>query len=238
MIGTFLIVFTLLTFFLQKNLPFVLKLLLNTLILSLLLFPPLFVPRYGFIVIFLLSIFGIQFAMSILQQRRTFITLGIICLIGVTPIVVQNFKTYDWYSSQSNGLDTFRYGQSSVDQKYDLGIDNSVASALVVSWVHKNVMSRDVVCYSSAATYPSSFWNLSRTSLVEYSPIVNSDRYPNKSEINTKYSSQEIDRWLFSNSRCSYLVTSSPVGEFLVSQRNYNLVLEDDKYQISIVEKN
>jgi hypothetical protein len=238
LVGMLILVLIIYAFMYQKNFPFILRILFNTLILALILFPALFIPRYGFVVVMLLSIFGTQILMTYQLKFPTFLALGALCLMGLTPIVIQNSMTKQWIYSQLGAQNALENGQSAIDRKYDLANDGTVASASAVRWIQSNVKENQKVCYSAATNYPSSFWNLSRTSKVKYAPILESDRYPNSNKIDAIYSKSELDTWINVNLDCDYLIAYRTNKDLLLTTDKFKESSFDSKDKLLILEKN
>jgi hypothetical protein len=204
-----------------KTVNLTLRILLATCLTIVILVPGIFLPRYGFYVIAILSIFAVNTALQIVSNPRITIIFGVLVSLGLIPSIYQNIMTKEWIYSQSSDQNVFQNGQSAIDRKYDLATDGSVAPATAVIWVQKYVKKGEKVCYSAATNYPSSFWNLSRTSKVKYAPILESDRYPNNNNLNKKYTKYEIDSWINKNLDCNYLISYTINRDFLLAHGDF-----------------
>lgn len=179
-----------------------------------LIMPGIFLPRYGFFVIFILVVFSVSVITPVLSNNRFISVCACLVLVGLTPILMQNYEVKKWIESQAAGGNIYKNGQSYIDRRIDLASDGTVLPARSVKWLQENVSSREIVCYSAATNYPSSYWNLQRTSIVQYAPISQSDRYPTSNNQNKSYSASELKSWSKKIKMCSYLVTYRSIGDF------------------------
>jgi hypothetical protein len=204
-----------------KAMNLTLRLLLVTNLIIVILIPGIFLPRYGFYVIAILSIFAVNAVIRIIGNSKSMITFGLLVSLGLIPSIYQNMTTKKWIYSQSGEQNVFQNGQSAIDRKFDLAIDGSILSASAVNWIQQNVGQGEKVCYSAATNYPSSFWNLSRTSKVKYSPILETDRYPNSNNSDKKYSSIEVNAWVNDNLDCDYLIAYRINKDLLLAHKEF-----------------
>jgi hypothetical protein len=199
-----------------------------------LIIPGVFHPRYGFFVIAVFVIFSINAFSSVIEKPKLAIFLGFAILMGLAPIHIQNVNSRSWINSQSSG-DMYHNGQSYVDRNIDLTTDGTVLPSKLVAWIQKNVAEKTSVCYSAATNYPSAFWNLERTSSVRYSPILQSDRYPNSNNSLKIYVNKEISSWLRRNIKCDYIVTYGSQDIERLSKENWQKVISEDSRNIWIL---
>lgn len=199
--------------------------------------PGIFLPRYGFFVIFTLVMFSLNALLPIFSNNKIVAIFTCLVLVGLTPIILQDNETKKWIYSQSGDGDVFRNGQSFIDRKVDLATDGTVLPAIMVGWIQANVSKGERVCYSAATNYPSLYWNLERTSKVKYLPIRQTDRYPN-SNINTEiYDEKEITDWLVRSRGCDYLVAYGIQTEMQVLFKDWERVLEEPTKNIWMMKR-
>jgi hypothetical protein len=221
-----------LTKFISLSLTF--KLLLISNLTVALIIPGVFHPRYGFFVIAVFVIFSINAFSAVIEEPKPAIFLGFAILMGLAPILIQNVNSRGWINSQSSG-DMYNNGQSYVDRNIDLTPDGTVLPSKLVAWIQENVTEKKLVCYSAATNYPSAFWNLDRTSQVRYSPISESDRYPNSNNSLKIYENKEISTWLKRNIKCDYIVTYGSQDIEQLSKDNWQKVISEDSRNIWIL---
>jgi len=178
-----------------------------------LMMPGIFLPRYGFFVIFILVIFSLSVITPILSNNRFIAICTCLVLVGLTPILMQNHEAKKWIQSQATEGNIYKNGQSFIDRRIDLASDGTVLPASSVKWIQDNVSYKELVCYAAATNYPSSYWNLQRTSIVRYMPISQSDRYPNSNNQDKFYSQSQLKSWLKNVETCDYLVTYNSIGD-------------------------
>lgn len=212
------------------------KLLLFSNLLVVLAIPGVFHPRYGFFVIAILIIFSLNAISSIISRPKEAVLFSFAVLIGLTPIYRFDIDAKNWISSQSGG-DLYNNGQSYIDRQIDLAADGTVLPANLVKWIQENVKEKELVCYSAATNYPSAYWNLDRTSFVRYSPVLQSDRYPNSNNYLANYKNTEIGDWLSRNMNCDYLVTYAFQKAIEVPEKNWQKVISEDAQNIWILER-
>jgi hypothetical protein len=199
--------------------------------------PGIFLPRYGFFVIFILVVFSINALSPIFSSNKIIAIFTCLVLVGLTPILMQNNESKKWIYTQSADGDAFRNGQSFIDRKVDLAVDGSVLPAIMVGWIQANVSRGERVCYSAATNYPSLFWNLERTSNVKYLPIREMDRYPNSNNNAVIYGEKEITDWLTRSRGCDYLITYGFQSEMQVLFSDWERVLEDPAKNIWMMKR-
>ncbi len=190
-----------------------LKILISSSLFLALIMPGIFLPRYGFFVIFILVIFSVSVITPVLTNNRFIAICACLVLVGLTPILMQNHEAKKWIQSQATGGNIYKNGQSFIDRRIDLASDGTVLPARSVKWLQENVSHSDIVCYAAATNYPSSYWNLERTSIVRYEPISKSDRYPNSNNQDKFYSQSQLKSWLKKVEMCNYLVTYNSIGD-------------------------
>lgn len=217
-----------------KELDLTFRILLLTTILVLLLVPGIFLPRYGFFVVTLLIIYAVNSLSPILSERKGLALVIFIILIGVSPIILQNNEAKKWIYSQVGGGDAYKNGQAYIDRQMDLSPSGSILPAMMVSWIQENVQRKELVCYSAATDYPSFFWNLERTSIVRYTPILESDRYPNSNNALKIYSAGQIERWINRNQNCNYLITYGLRGNLKYISKHFETILREPTRDIWI----
>lgn len=197
--------------------------------------PGIFVPRYGFFVIFIVVVFSVNAFSPLLSSNKSITIFACLILLGISPILLQDYATKNWIYSQSGGQNVFKNGQSYIDRKINLASDGSVLPATMVDWIDSKVKRNDTVCYAAATNFPSFYWNKDRTSKVRYLPILKTDRYPNNNNRSETYSKQDIQLWLNEGKQCTYLISydlQSQAGGLLV---DWNTILHDPITHISIL---
>jgi hypothetical protein len=199
--------------------------------------PGIFLPRYGFFVIFILVIFSVNVITPLLLRDKNIAIFTCVVLIGLTPILLQNNEAKKWISSQSGDGDVFKNGQSYVERKFDLSADATVLPAIMVNWIQANVASGERVCYSAATNYPSLYWNLERTSNVKYLPIRDTDRYPNSNNNAMIYGEKEFNDWLTRSNGCDYLIAYEIQPEMQVLFRDWERILEEPTRKIWMMKR-
>jgi len=151
--------------------------------------------------------------------------------------LLQNNEAKKWIYSQSVEGDAFKNGQAFIDRKIDLATDGTVLPAKLVEWVQSNVLKGQRVCYSAGTNYPSLFWNLERSSNVEYLPIRETDRYPNSNNKDTRYSKNEYIDWSNRSKTCDFLIAYGVQSEIRVLFGSYERVAEESVTDIWILRR-
>jgi hypothetical protein len=205
LVGSFLLVLLIIALFQIRQLPSVHQMLLITSFCIVVFVPAMFLPRYGFYLMAILSIFALKSLPLKSLSTRKLTTMFLFIFLGLIPIIISNIQTTKWVSSQIGSQQLLKNGGSSIEQKYDLSDNGTTLPATYVKWIHENVRENDVVCYSAATNYPSLFWNVDRKSKVKYTPIEFSDRYPNSNNPEKVYPNSILELWLRSNSSCDYI---------------------------------
>jgi hypothetical protein len=223
-----------LTKFFSLNLTY--KLLLISNLTVAVMVPGVFHPRYGFFVVAILIIFSLNALSSFISKPKNAMLLSAALLLGLAPTYLHNVNAQKWISSQSGG-DLYHNGQSYIDRQIDLSSDGTVLPANLVRWIQENVTEKKLVCYSAATNYPSAFWNLERTSQVRYSPILQSDRYPNSNNSLKTYMNEEISAWLERNVKCDYIVTYGSQDVERASLEKWQKVISEGSQNIWILER-
>ena len=183
LVGSFLIVLFTIAIFQIRQLSSVHQMLLITALCIVVFVPAMFLPRYGFYLIAILSIFALKTLPFRSLSTGQFTTLVLFISLGLAPIINSNIQSIKWINSQIG----------------------TTLPAIYVKWIHENVRENEVVCYSASTNYPSLFWNLDRNSKVKYTPIEFSDRYPNSNNPKKIYPDSTLELWLSSNSTCKYI---------------------------------
>jgi hypothetical protein len=199
-----------------------------------LIMPGVFLPRYGFSIIIILAIFSVNVITPILSNTRRITIFACLVLLGLTPIVLQNNEARKWIQSQATNGNIYKNGQSFIDRRIDLASDGTVLPARSVRWIQGNVSYRQSVCYAAATNYPSSYWNLQRTSIVRYEPISESDRYPNSNNQNKLYGRDQIKSWLKKVDGCDYLVTYNALGNLSLLSSEWEIIKSGSSGTISM----
>ena len=202
-----------------------------------LMMPGIFLPRYGFFVIFTLVMFSLNALLPIFSNNKIVAIFTCLVLVGLTPIILQDNEAKKWIYSQSGDGDAFKNGQSFIDRKIDLAADGTVLPAIMVAWIQANVSKGERVCYSAATNYPSLYWNLERTSNVKYLPIRGTDRYPNSNDNAEIYSEKEFTDWLERSRGCDYLVAYGIQPEMQVLFSDWKRVLEEPTMNIWMMKR-
>ena len=210
------------------------KILISSSLFLALIMPGIFLPRYGFFVIFILVIFSVSVITPVLSNNRFIAICACLVLFGLTPILMQNHEAKKWIQSQATGGNIYKNGQSFIDRRIDLASDGTVLPARSVKWLQENVSHREIVCYAAATNYPSSYWNLERTSIVRYEPISMSDRYPNSNNQDKIYSQSQLKSWLKKVEMCNYLVTYSSIGDLKALSTKWEKIKSESSSNISI----
>jgi hypothetical protein len=203
----------------------------------LLVMPGIFLPRYGFFVVFIFIILSMSAIAPVLLKKKILAIFAGSVLVGLTPILLQNNEARKWVYSQSEGGDVFKNGQSFIDRKFDLAADGTVLPAIMVDWIQGNVLKNQRVCYSAATNYPSLFWNLERTSNVRYLPILETDRYPNSNIMDNSYSTEDFVDWLSRSKECDYLLTYRVQSEMRVLFADWERVLDEPTKNIWMLKR-
>jgi hypothetical protein len=213
------------------------KILLITNLLIAIFVPRIFLPRYGFFIIFILLIYAVSQMNSLNLRIKHLIPLSYIILLGTMPIVLQNYQTTAWINSQSESGQVFLNRQANVDRQINLTNDGTVLPAIAVKWIQENVGEKKLLCYAAATNYPSLFWNLERTSLVKYAPILESDRFPNSNISSKRYSEVDLSAWLARNRGCDFLVSYTFWNNSSLLQDNWIVRLSDNSSNLWILSK-
>ena len=200
------------------------KILLSSITLVLVINPIAVLPRYGFFLIAIVLVEALLTVRKFVENPFFFVSLILIGLVGFYPILNQNSLTKNWIYSQLGTTNAFVNGQSIIEQRFNLAEDGGVPLANTIAWIKQNVKPDELLCYASATRYPSLYWNDSRTSKVKYSPILESDRYPNNDNMVTTYSQIQLDAWIESNVNCDYLVIYKTNAGLLTNYTQFKLV--------------
>jgi hypothetical protein len=200
------------------------KILLASIILVLVVNPIAVLPRYGYFLVAIILVEALLTVRKFVEKPIYFVSLILIGIAGFFPILNQNSLTKNWIYSQLGTTNAFVNGQSIIEQRFNLAEDGGVPLANTVTWIKQNVKSKELLCYASATRYPSLYWNDARTSKVKFSPILESDRYPNHDNMVTIYSQKQLDAWIESNINCDYLVVYKTNNALLMNSTQFKLV--------------
>ena len=199
--------------------------------------PGIFLPRYGFFVVAIICIIGAAIFSTILNTRKLQMTVGILAVLGLTPIFLQDLSTYRWIKSQSSHMANFGNQQVPIDEKYDLATDGSVVPSTVVTWIHHNIKKGEVMCYNAAVNYPSSYWNVARDSKTYFKPINSLDRYPSANDSHRTYVNPELEFWLQKNQICDFLGVYPNVASEILTLRNNDWKLATKSSTLEILRR-
>jgi hypothetical protein len=213
------------------------KVLFCTILVLFLGMPGIFLPRYGYFIVFIAVIFALNSLSPLIPSRKEIMLLTCMILAGFVPVVLQNIEIKNWIYSQTGKGDVFSNGQSYIDRQYDLSPDSNILPSQLVTWIQANVKEKQVVCFAAATDYPSLFWNLERTSIVQFAPVLQEDRYPNSNNSSKIYTAKQIASWLENREMCDYLVGYEMKTQFDLFKGTWEKMIEDKAKDIWILRR-
>lgn len=187
----------------------------------LLIFPGLWLPRYGFAVLFLTILLGSASLKYIKINRILYFVLNLVIFSYVYIDVGQLYRDYQWINSQRENVPIWNYPSGKLDEKFPFGDSLNYVQPNQVKFIRKTVGKNEIFCYNSATNYSSLYWNVERSNKVIYLPVDNSQNYPNNNQPSYRFSQSAIKKWSETLDKCTYFLTNNDakIEKILISKK-------------------